>query len=130
MSFNEEEMDFMIAHVARDGDAKPHARLQKLLEDLAGVATDPAKPKKKEQVHEKLKAMRRNPVQLQRRLDQTNAINQMNNSKNNAKNNQETKDRRAVAHEAYHEQLAASGKVTRDTSEVRDSRPARVDVQV
>ena len=126
MSFNEEEMDFIIAHVARDGDAKPHARLQKLLEDLAGVATDPAKPKKKEQVHEKLKAMRRNPVQLQRRLDQTNAINQM----NNAKNNQETKDRRAVAHEAYHEQLAASGKVACDTSEVRVSRPARVDVQV
>ena len=118
MSFNEEEMDFIIAHVARDGDAKPHARLQKLLEDLAGVATDPAKPKTKRQVFEKLRVMRRNPVQQQRRLDQMNAI------------NQESKDRRAVAHEAYHEQLAASGKVTRDTSEVRDSRPARVDVQV
>ena len=118
MSFNEEEMDFIIAHVARDGDAKPHARLQKLLEDLAGVATDPAKPKKKEQVHEKLKAMRRNPVQLQRRLDQTNAINKA------------TKDRRAVEREAHLDQLASSGKVARDTSEVRDSRPARVDVQV
>ena len=126
MSFNEEEMDFIIAHVARDGDAKPHARLQKLLEDLAGVATDPAKPKTKRQVFEKLRVMRRNPVQQQRRLDQMNAINQNHNSKNH----QATKDLRAVEREACFAQLASSGKVARDTTEVRVSGPARVDVQV
>ncbi len=140
MVFNDEEMDFMIAHVARDvecssdGNAKASAHMQKLLKDLASVATDPAKPKNKESVKVKLKAMRRNPVNQQRRRDQVNSVNKRQNPINNPIWNpikyQEKSELRAVEREVYHERLAASGKVQRDTTEVRVSHPARVDVQV
>ena len=136
MVFNDEEMVVMIAHVARDvecaSDGKPKAgaRMQKLLTDLAGVASNPAKPKKREAVKSKLKEMRRNPVQQQRRRDQVNAVNQSHNLINNPIKYKEKAELRAVERDAHHEELAASGKVARDKTEVRVSRPARVDVQV
>jgi hypothetical protein len=132
MVFNDEEMVFMIAHVARDvacasdGNAKSGARMQKLLTDLAGVASNPAKPKKREAVRSKLKEMRSNPVQQQRRRDQVKTVSQ----RHYPIKNKEKAELRAVERDVHHEQLAASGKVARDKTEVRVSRPARVDVQV
>lgn len=114
MVFHDKEMEVIHAHVARDDECasdsreKAIARMEKLLDDLATVATDPVKPKKKETVKAKLQTMRKGPVQLQLRRDWSNANNQSTNSKQS--------EQRAVQREAYHEELAASVTVQRNSS--------------
>ena len=83
---------------------------------------------------EYLKVLRKNPVKLETHLKkktENNAVtNVVNNPISNPISNLQKSELRAVEREAYHEQLASSGKVQRNTTEVCVSRPAKVDVQV
>jgi len=146
MVFNDNESQFLIAYIARDKEcaswdtAKKSVRMQRLLTDLAGVATDPAKPKKRRTVEAMLYKMRQNPAQQELRREKERASNATTNQvhnkdgpakrASNAITNLKVREATAVAREVYHDHLAASGAVMRNTTEVRVSRPANVDVEV
>lgn len=68
--FNDDQMQFMVAHVDRDDEFPSDSTvyktvyLQKILKDLSGVTTDFGKPQTLNTVQVNLKTMRKDELQL------------------------------------------------------------------
>lgn len=122
----------MIAHVAGDdecpssGSGQAAAHMQKLMTDLAGVAKDPAKPKKMDAVKKKLLSMRQNPVQAQLRRDKEQANNEIysknhnpiKNPKWNPITNAKVREKKTQEKNEYLELLATTNPLRRSPGQV------------
>ena len=130
--WNQQELDLTLAHTATDdehksdGNSQKEARFDKVFEDLAAQASNPAKPKKRDAVKSQVKLLRKNPLQLQQFADKRHALHSIHNPIYNAIASV-TKQHKC---EVWVDELAASGQVERTTQQVCVSRPAKVDFEV
>ena len=109
--------------------------LEKLLKDLAVVASDPDRPKKKQAVKSKIKVLRKDALQLQEFVDKKNARNVITNPINSLINNPintviASEKQYVTEHDLWLVECVVSGEVEHNPDQVCVSRPAKVDFQV